>query len=89
MYEDLQLTIQPENLIDVDLQITSELELTISEGGQALPVYDGSYEVVPRKVEQVLETKNKSMREDVIIDPINYSEVTNPQGGKTATIGYE
>ena len=89
MYNDLGLTIQSEIPIDIDLGITSEIELTISEGGTALPVYDGDYVVVPRKVEQVLETKNKSMRENVTINPINYLEVSNPQGGKTATIGYE
>jgi len=81
MYEDL----------DIILEETPIINLTIEEGGggSPLPYYDGAYSVVPRKIEQVLETKNKSMRDDVTIDPINYAEVTNPQGGKTATIGFE
>lgn len=81
MYEDL----------DIIIEETPIINLTIEEGGggSPLPYYDGSYSVVPRKIEQVLETKNKSMRDDVTIDPINYAEVTNPQGGKTATIGFE
>lgn len=81
MYEDL----------DIIIEETPIINLTIEEGGggSPLPYYDGEYSVVPRKIEQVLETKNKSMRDDVTIDPINYAEVTNPQGGKTATIGFE
>ena len=80
MYEDL----------DIIIEETPIINLTIEEGGGSpLPYYNGSYSVVPRKIEQVLETKNKSMRDDVTIDPINYAEVTNPQGGKTATIGFE
>ncbi len=90
MYDDLQLDIQSTLNLDIDLIETPEINLTIEEGGGSpLPYYDGAYQVTPRKVEQVLDTKNKSMRDDVTIDPINYAEVTNPQGGKTATIGYE
>lgn len=90
MYDDLELKIQHEIPLDVDLSIEGQLELTISEGsGSPLPYYDGSYQIVPRKIEQVLDTKNKSMRDDVVVDPINYAEVTNPQGGLTATIGFE
>lgn len=68
------------------------IELTIEEGGGGggiLPYYSGDYEVDPRKVDQVLETKNKSMRDDVVVNSINYLEVSNPQGGMTATIGFE
>lgn len=78
--------------LDVDVQISEPyvINLEIQEGsGGVLPYYDGSYNVIPRIVGQTLETKNKSMRDDVTVDPINYAEVTNPQGGKTVTIGYE
>lgn len=90
MYEDLQLKIEHEIPLDVDLSIEGTLELTIDEGGGSpLPYYDGIYEVTPRKVEQILDTKNKSMRDDVTVKEIPYLEVSNPQGGITATIGYE
>lgn len=80
MYEDLEFTLEESPIIN----------LTIEEGsGGTLPYYTGSYEVTPRKVEQVLGTKNKSMRDDVTINPITYSETTNPEGGKTVVIGYE
>ena len=51
--------------------------------------YDGSYEVFPRKVTQVLDTANKFMAHDLTIDAISYSEVSNPEGGETVNIGYE
>lgn len=66
------------------------IELEIQEGsGGTLPYYDGDYNVVPKVTNQVLETKNKSMRDDVTIEEIPYAEVSNPQGGVTATIAYE
>ena len=51
--------------------------------------YDGDYFVIPRKTEQTLDTENKFMAHDVTIDAINYSEVSNPAGGKTVNCGYE
>ena len=58
-------------------------------GGGDLPYYSGNYEVNPRKVTQTLETANKSMRRDVIVRPISYSETINESGGLTITIGQE
>lgn len=76
--------------LDVEYEESFEIELTIEEGtGGTLPYYTDAYEVTPRKVEQVLGTKNKSMRDDVKVNPITYSETTNPEGGKTVIIGYE
>lgn len=51
--------------------------------------YTGDYVVVPRKIEQSLETADKLMIYDVTIEAINYSEVDNLSGGKTVNIGYE
>lgn len=81
-------------LNELDLDITIEespiINLTIEEGsGGTLPYYDGDYNVVPKVTSQVLSTKNKSMRNDVTVEEIPYSEVSNPQGGLTATIAYE
>ena len=87
--QNIGLAIDKEIPLDVDFQISSNLELYINEGGSALPYYEGEYEVNPRKVQQILETKNKSMANDVVINPIFYSEVTNPQGGNTVVIGQE
>lgn len=67
----------------------SVLSGTISDDLLAANKYMGPYEVVPRKVPQVLNTSDKFMAKDVSIDAINYSETTNPQGGVTVIIGYE
>lgn len=62
---------------------------TISSDILASKKYPGPYEVIPRKVEQILPTADKLLTDDVTVDAINYSETTNPAGGKTVNIGYE
>lgn len=61
------------------------------EGGASgkLPYYKGEYEITPKVTEQILETKNKSMKEDITVFQIPYSSVINPSGGQTVTIGLE
>lgn len=49
--------------------------------------YDGEYVVNPNFVEQILETKYKMMKDDVVIEPITVSKTTNPSGGNTVYIG--
>lgn len=79
-------------IIELSLE-KEELELNFGEVTVVhegfLPFYDGEYEVTPRKSEQILETENKSMKENVKINPITYSAVDNPFGGQTVTIGLE
>lgn len=77
--------------LDVDIENTSQdFEVELVGGGSGrLPYYTGEYVVDPRKVEQTLETRNKSMREDVTINPIFYAETSNISGGLTAVIGLE
>lgn len=55
-------------------------------GGGELPWYDGSYTVIPSKTGQTLPTANRSMRSNVTIADIPYSEVSNPSGGLTVSI---
>ena len=87
----LDVTIQSENYIDIEIKPDSFLLDFSIEGNKdaRLPYYDGAYDVEPRKVGQVLETANKSMSEDVVINPIYYAETTNIGGGYTAVIGTE
>ena len=50
--------------------------------------YTGPYSVIPLVGEdQILETKNHAMYENVVVSEIPYAEVSNTAGGKTATIG--
>ena len=51
--------------------------------------YAGPYEVYPRKVDQLLNTSDKLLTDDIKVDAIRYSEVSNPEGGVTINIGYE
>ena len=83
--------LQGSQLIPLELSESSQtFDIELVGGGSGrLPYYTGIYEVDPRKVEQVLETKNKSMKEDVIVHPIFYSETSNEGGGYTAVIGLE
>ena len=50
-------------------------------------VYEGTYTVTPKTAAQTLETQNKLMQSDVVVEKIPYAEVTNNTGGKTVTIG--
>lgn len=49
--------------------------------------YKGLYEVIPDTGFQLLPTSDCFLDEDIIVHPIPYSEVSNPSGGYTATIG--
>lgn len=50
--------------------------------------YDGPYEVTPMvNTTQILPTANLFLSENVNVNQIPYYEVSNPSGGKTATIG--
>lgn len=50
-------------------------------------VYEGDYNVVPRVYQQVLETKDKLMLDDVTVEIIPLSRVINSSNGYTVTIG--
>lgn len=52
-----------------------------------LEYYDGPYISVPNKFAQTYQTANKVMREDFVVDEIQYAQVTNLSGGLTTTIG--
>ena len=52
-----------------------------------LPYYEGEYELTPVWENVTLETKQKSMKENVTMQAIPYAEVDNLAGGKTVIIG--
>lgn len=72
--------------LNTTVKIDFDVSVEIGKGGK-LPDYEGDYEVTPRLVEQVLPTKDKSMLDDVTVNPIGVDRVSNPSGGKTVTIG--
>lgn len=62
-------------------------EAVIVNGGGNYDVYDGEYVVTPKKdQEQILETKEKLMADDVTVLKIPYFETSNPFDGQTIFI---
>lgn len=49
--------------------------------------YKGTYVVDPDFTGTTLETKDKVLLEDVVVNPIEVARVSNPSGGKTVFIG--
>ena len=77
-------------MIDLDITIETieqELELELETPGYVPPTYEGPYVVTPDFTDQVLETAEKMMSDDVIVNEIPVAEVTNPAGGLTLTVG--
>lgn len=75
--------------IEIELEESvNEIEIEITEGGGSqLPFYNGDYVVSPKVKENVLlETKNKSMKDNVTVLEVPYMEVHNEKG-TTLTIG--
>lgn len=58
---------------------TPTLHLRIGEG-HSVDWYGGPYEVTPKRQDQTLPTKDKTMREDVTVLEIPYYETANPYG---------
>jgi len=56
------------------------------EKGVSFDTYDGEYEVTPSSKEQVLNTMQKMLVDNVTVHSTPYSEVSNPYGGTTVTI---
>ncbi len=50
-------------------------------------VYEGPYEAYPHTAEQVLDTKDKLMTNDITIHTISITRTDNPAGGRTVCIG--
>lgn len=61
-----------------------EPAVTVSVGGD---IYTGDYTVDPDFRSKTLETKGKTMGEDVTVNPIEVTRVSNPSGGTTIYIG--
>ena len=66
---------------DLDVDMGQVMEVPTA------PPYLGEYEVIPKFTEEVLETKNKLMKDNVVVYPIEVARVSNPSGGTTVYIG--
>ena len=78
---------------EIELQITEETEASLEMGAELIigglaPEYEGPCEVTPKiNAKQTLQTRDMLMPDDVTVHQITVAEVSNPQGGKTVTIG--
>lgn len=52
-----------------------------------LPYYEGEYDITPTFEQQVLETKQKSMSDNVTVEKITTLEMDNDAGGVTYIFG--
>ena len=70
-----------------DLLTLDEMETAILDMDDgALPDYDGIVKVTPNFSRQVLNTDEKSVRDDITVESIMVTEVSNPSDGKTLII---
>lgn len=60
--------------------VVGYLSVDVNVQGGDIPTYDGNYNVVPKIYDQVLETRNKKMIDDVTIEEITYSVFDNEKG---------
>ncbi len=79
----------PNYTLDVDggNDITATLDTAIVVRPLEGDIYDGEYIVDPSFEQQILETKNKTMEDDVTVNAIMVSRTTNTSGGYTVYIG--
>lgn len=75
----LEVRFQESTSLDVDMGQVIEVPTA--------PPYKGEYEVIPKFTEEVLKTKNKLMKDNVVVYPIEVARVSNPSGGTTVYIG--
>ena len=59
---------------------------TVDTAGTTIPGYEGEYTVTPQAVEQILQTKDKLLTDNIVINPIpsNYGLIT--WNGSTLTV---
>lgn len=75
------------NCLDITLSIVEDPYTEFDVHEDVSEPYTGEYEVSPKFNEQVLETKGKTLDDDVTVKAILVSRTTNPAGGKTIYIG--
>jgi len=79
------------NTFDVDFTSSETFNTIMDQVVKVYPdPYDGDYEVMPTVEDNiVLNTKQKTMLDDVTVKKIPVYEIDNPQGGTTVYIAME
>ncbi len=73
-----------DDLVEIETDFSELTYVTEYIGGDP---YQGKYEVIPTVEEQILQTKEKVLADDIKILEIPYYDVSNTAGGSTVYIG--
>lgn len=88
---DAELKVEFSENVPLEVQFLESASLDVDMGQvievPTAPPYRGEYEVIPKFTEEVLKTKNKLMKDDVVVHSIEVARVSNPSGGTTIYIG--
>lgn len=82
-----QAAVIPAHADDIDMHVPAKAAAVVYLGGDTCERYVGEHDVVPNFEQQVLPTKDKKMSEDVTVQAIPVSTVSNLSGGNTVFIG--
>ena len=79
---------EPKLTVIDEVKLNTRIPVKPSVSSNAnVPVYSGTYTVIPKTSDQTLETAGMLMEQDTLIEEIPFSVVSNNVGGSTATIG--
>ena len=79
---------EPKLTVIDEVKITTRNTVKPSTHGNTnIPVYKGTYTVIPSTSDQTLETAGMLLEQNTLIEEIPFSVVSNDMGGSTATIG--
>lgn len=84
---DIKMHFSMDSGMFVHLALDGEASGTVNVDNSEKDYYEGPYIVIPTAYEQELETDQKYMADDVTVLEIPYTEVSNPSGGMTVSIG--
>ena len=89
----MRLTVGDKKNIDLDINNGKSVNIGGLEDRiftYQTPVYAGEYNVIPKAHKiQVLQTKEKTLLENVIVQRVPFYEVSNISGGETVNIAIE
>lgn len=84
---EVSLLNQIEGIVDLNAEVDGEVGVVTKVVEHDLPAYTGAIIVNPDFNGTVLETAQKSVLSNIIINPIQVESVSNTTGGRTVYIG--
>ena len=77
------------NNLNSNIQSNTNISAKLTVGGSSSYLdYSGSYDIIPNQEDQTLQTKDKILRENMLVEKIPYFETSN-EYGETVYIGSE